>query len=560
MRETNDSLILGRYRVVRRLTQGGMGVVYLGRVEGDAGFAKPVVIKRILQDMEDMEQQTAQFIREAQILSHLQHPGIVGVLDFGRAGDGYAMVLEYVQGYDLARWLKYLQLSSQRMHWEEAVLIAMRVLEALHYAHTFRSSDGAAACVLHRDVSPGNVLIDLEGRVRLLDFGIARMAHGDPGQFKTETGVLKGKVGFLAPEVFALAPATTSSDLYACGVVLYQMLSGVHPFASDDQRQLMFRVLSETPPPLAELCPGIPAALDAAVQQALAKRPEERQASADDFAQALRKTLVRSEGEVLAGLRERVRRDFTGDMPAALRLEPLNEREKSWRQEQRSDRHEPAAFSYRQAALQSQPTVDGGDHTLAHEAPSRVVARPRVLLGAGIGAALMALLGGGALLALLAREPASAPAAARFIVVESPDKAARAAEPAAAAATAEQAVAGVARAPEVTTPRAAEPAPRAKPARESNASSLSRQFARRQSALEACFERHAAELQGRPEISVNFDVATSGRVSSATLSPAAINKTLLGECMLAVARATDFGPQTKPVRFSIPLTARVVSK
>src|SRR5262245_40687256 len=150
-----DQVVLGRYRVVRRLTQGGMGVVYLGRLEGDAGFAKAVVIKRVLQDDgEDIEDQTAQFIREAQILSHLQHPGIVGVLDFGRAGDGYAMVLEYVHGYDLARWLKYLNATDQSMHWEEAVLIGVRVLEALHYAHTFRTGDGAAACVLHRDISP----------------------------------------------------------------------------------------------------------------------------------------------------------------------------------------------------------------------------------------------------------------------------------------------------------------------------------------------------------------------------------------------------------------------
>ena len=112
----SGQLVLGRYRVVRRLTQGGMGVVYLGRVEGDAGFAKAVVIKRILQDIADVEEHTAQFIREAQILSHLQHPGIVGVLDFGRSGDGYSMVLEYVHGYDLGRWLKYLQNCQQRMH------------------------------------------------------------------------------------------------------------------------------------------------------------------------------------------------------------------------------------------------------------------------------------------------------------------------------------------------------------------------------------------------------------------------------------------------------------
>lgn len=573
----HDQVILGRYRVVRRLTQGGMGVVYLGRVEGDAGFAKAVVIKRILQDIEDEEQNTAQFIREAQILSHLQHPGIVGVLDFGRTGGGYSMVLEYVHGYDLARWLKYLNASSQRMHWEEAVLIGIRVLEALHYAHTFRMSDGAAACVLHRDISPGNILLDLEGRVRLLDFGIARMAHGDVGEYKTQTGVLKGKMGFLAPELFGMAPATTSSDLYACGVVLYQMLAGEHPFASADQRQLMYRAVSEDAKHLAKHCPDIPPALDAAVLRALAKQPEDRHASAEEFARSLRKTLIRSEAEVLAALRERLHRDFNGEMPSTLKLEPLQERDRAWREDKSSRRLEVPPLSSSLAPVNSQPTVGPprrrgaqpqsergelteGDLTLTNEARASAVSRKtRLLLGVGIGAALMAVMAG-ALLLLLSREPASAPAAARFIVVESPEKKARAAEPVTATATEPPASAPVELAPAANDAAKPQPARNVKPARETGASALSRHFARRQSALEACFQRYAAELQGRPEISVIFEVATSGRVSSATLSPAAINGTPLGECLLSVARTTDFGPQPKPVSFSIPLLARVVEK
>ncbi|HVZ32049.1 MAG TPA: serine/threonine-protein kinase, partial [Polyangiaceae bacterium] len=177
--------VLGRYRMLRRLAKGGMGVVYLGRLEGAAGFAKPVVIKRILQDAEERSENTARFIREAQILSNLQHPGIVGVLDFGEEAEGHAMILEYVHGYDLGRWLKYLQLSSRRMHWEEAVFILLRVLDALSYAHGLTRSDGSPAQVLHRDISPGNVLIDVDGRVRLLDFGIARMEEDD--QYRTQT-------------------------------------------------------------------------------------------------------------------------------------------------------------------------------------------------------------------------------------------------------------------------------------------------------------------------------------------------------------------------------------
>jgi len=262
---------------------------------------------------------------------------------------------------------------------------------------------------------------------------------------------------------------------------------------------------------------------------------------------------------------------------SALKLEPLSERDKAWREERSSSRLEPAALSGSFAPVNNQPTVGPprrraqhptpskhgevveGDLTLTNEARASTASRkPRLLLGVSIGAGLMAVVAG-ALLLLLAREPASAPAAARFIVVESPERKARAAEPVAAAAE-QPASAPVESAPPAIEAAKPEPVQSAKPVRASGASALTRQFARRQPALEACFERYAAELQGRPEISVNFEVATSGRVSSAALSPAALNGTPLGDCLLSIARATDFGPQAKPVAFAIPLLARVVKQ
>lgn len=554
----SDSIVLGRYRIVRRLTQGGMGVVYLGRVEGAAGFAKAVVIKRILSGVDHLEQNIAQFIREAQILSHLQHPGIVGVLDFGHAHDGYAMVLEYVHGYDLARWLKYLRVTSCRMHWEEAVFITLRVLEALHYAHTFESSDGGAACVLHRDISPGNILLDLEGRVRLLDFGIARMVHGDTDECKTETGVLKGKVGYLAPEIFSLAPATTLSDLYSCGVVLYQMLAGAHPFASEDQRQTMFRAMQEPPSSLIALRDDMPRELEAVVFQALAKDPTQRHPSAEAFCQALRATLSRSEADIFVALRERLRDDFTLKMPAALHLEPLQEREKAWREAQRASPREPAQLrsSMIPASAHDPPSSSAEvEPTVTHEAQAPA-ARMRLLSSAGIGAVVAAALLSALFLAL--RQPPVS-SSDRFIVVGTPAPPREALEP--VRATAPEPAAPPPAGPVANRPGAAsaKPVRRAEPARDASPSALTEPFARRQPALEACFARFASELQGRPEISVTFAVQTSGHVSSATLSPQVMSGTPLGKCLLSVARGTNFGPQARPVRFSIPLIARAVS-
>src|SRR5690606_17594105 len=125
LRVLEGSLVLGRYRVVKPLARGGMGMVYLGRVEGAAGFAKPVVIKRVLSQMDEGEAARAQFIREARILSSLQHPNIVGVLDFAQEGDSYLMILEYVHGYHLGHWLKYVKKTRDHIRWDLAVYVIM---------------------------------------------------------------------------------------------------------------------------------------------------------------------------------------------------------------------------------------------------------------------------------------------------------------------------------------------------------------------------------------------------------------------------------------------------
>ncbi len=575
--------VLGRYRVVKKLAKGGMGVVYLGRVEGAAGFAKPVVIKRILQDSEDPTESTARFIREAQILSNLQHPGIVGVLDFGEEGEGHAMILEYVHGYDLGRWLKYLQLASQRLDWEEAVFILLRVLEALSYAHEFRRSDGTAAQVLHRDISPGNVLLDVDGRVRLLDFGIARMAEHDV--YRTQTGVLKGKVPFLAPELFTSEPPSAASDLYACAVVLYQMLAGSHPFTGENDSKLMWRIITEGPKPLSHYRSDLPPGLEAPILQALSKDPEQRQASAELFAAELRQLLRRSETDIGAALREHVQRDFSGDMPRVLRLDTLGERERAWRvrsslpPEPPARPSEPAPPAPVISALPSrasQPTMTASQKPALHEPPvseratrtslairkargSRSLRRAdwRTLVLAALGIGVVAAGATVAAMSFLQPRPAP-PSASRFIVVESPDKAA-AATPAPAGVAPDTTTATASASTAEPTPSATRPTAQRRP-EPSGAAALTRHFARREGELQRCFERHAAALSGQPELSIDFDVLPGGKVRSAQLQPATLAPTPLGKCLLDVARGTSFGAVGKPLRFSIPIRARSVSR
>jgi serine/threonine protein kinase len=577
--------VLGRYRVVQKLAKGGMGVVYLGRLEGAAGFAKPVVIKRIIQDSDDPSESTARFIREAQILSNLQHPGIVAVLDFGEEGQGHAMVLEYVHGYDLGRWLKYLQLGAQRMDWEEAVFILLRVLDALSYAHNFQRGDGSAAQVLHRDISPGNVLIDLEGRVRLLDFGIARM--GEQDVYRTQTGVLKGKVPFLAPELFSSEPPSAASDIYACGIVLYQMLAGTQPFAGENDSKLMWRIITEGPKPLAHWRDDLPPGLEAPILESLNKDPGHRQPSAERFASELRQILRRRESEIAESLRARIRRDFTGEMPKLLRLEPLSERERAWRTARSSvpaEAHtgvveapgEPtSALGLAAPDKPSQPTLTAGlepappERREASERPSRSSAGARrsrwlrrpalrtpALLALGVGL-VVALCMVGVLRFLQARPPP--PAASRFIVVERPDKAPAAAAPPTAqtarVAVTDPATNALGEAPVGAQPALAVPAHRPEPA---GAQALTRRFAQREGELQGCFERFASALTGQPQLAVNFEVGASGKVQSVTLEPGALAPTPLGACLLGVARGTRFGAVGKALRFSIPIRARSV--
>ncbi|MEO8180075.1 MAG: protein kinase [Deltaproteobacteria bacterium] len=580
----SGQLVLGRYRVVQKLARGGMGVVYLGRLEGAAGFAKPVVIKRIIPDSEDASESRARFIREAQILSHLQHPGIVGVLDFGEEAQGHAMILEYVHGYDLGRWLKYLQLGSQRMDWEEAVFIMLRVLDALGYAHSFRRGDGTDAQVLHRDISPGNVLIDLEGRVRLLDFGIARMAEDDA--YRTQTGVLKGKVPFLAPELFTSDPPSAASDIYACGVVLYQMLAGVHPFVGENDSKLMWRIITEGPKPLSQWRDDLPVGLEAPIFVALNKDPGDRQASAERFAAELRQTLCRRETEIGVALRDHVRRDFSGEMPGVLRLESLSERERAWRSAKSSvppDAPAPVVAAPRGRSEElaapnrpTQPTLTASSQAVSEasssaaertrtsarsasgEPRSRGLRRPdwRTLALLALGVGLVVAISMVGVLRLLSPRPA-APAASRFIIVESPDK--KSAAGAAGAPASDTPVAVVQPGPalaEVTEPPASV-SHRTEPA---GALALTRHFAQREGELQKCFERHASALSGQPRIAVSFEVWASGKVQSATLEPKSLEPTPLGACLLDVARGTSFGAVGKPLRFSIPIRARSVHR
>lgn len=583
-RALSGSVVLGRYRIVRELARGGMGMVYLGRIEGAAGFAKPVVIKRVLSHMDDEEGVRAQFVREARLLSELQHPGIVGVIDFGQERDSYLMVLEYVHGYNLGHWLKYARETRGNLEWDFAVFAMTRILSALHYAHGRTGPDGRLRPIIHRDVSPANVLIDLQGNVRLLDFGIARSSE-EPDEFKTQEGVVKGKLPYIAPEMYQGMEASVSSDIYAAAVSLYQLLSGKNPFSAKDMSTIVTRVLSYEPPPVSSLREDVPADLDLILATAMRKKPGERYASAQEFASALGSLFGRSEAEILADFRDAVVADFCGDLPERLQLPALATLDAAWRESSSDPTHEVALSSSSRPPSSDttsmvrlpddrmsertirELTTPGHGHEpsamrsiATGEVPSRA-STGRIVALSMLGAALMA--GGVAAAVLLWNQqprPPSAPQ--RYLLVE------RQAAPAPAPAIPLASAVGTPSAPTDASGRApnfpaetrATPSGASATRTSTDAERLTLAFAKKQGAVQACFAQSAGQLEGSPEVSVHFKISAAGGVQGATLSPSALGATALGQCVLAVARSTQFPALGKDVAFSIPITARVVQR
>jgi serine/threonine-protein kinase len=325
------SMLLGRFRVVRELARGGMGVVYLARSEGAVGFVKPVVVKLLLPEHTEDDHIVGLFAREARILSQLRHPSLVDVIEFGVQDGTYVLVLEYVRGYHLGLWRRYLALKKRSVSVELFVQLIIDVLEAVHHAHTQLHPDGSSMQIVHRDVSPSNILLDETGRARLVDFGVARM-RGGTHDYRTQVeGSFMGKLQYTAPEVFAGGEASPKSDLYACAVVLHEALYGQNVFHAETQAATLQRVLFHSAPPLEPSVIGATAELDRVLARALAKAPSARHADAEEFALDLRKVLRTSESELRARLAEVLEDDFGAEMAQLLNLESLADRDAAWR-------------------------------------------------------------------------------------------------------------------------------------------------------------------------------------------------------------------------------------
>jgi eukaryotic-like serine/threonine-protein kinase len=562
--ETGQLVLGGRYRIVRLLAEGGMGAIYLARIEGAAGFTKPAVVKQILSDRLGEPRFIEMFAREARILARLRHPNIVSVLDFAEEGGSYLMGLDYVHGHHLGQWRRYVNITQGPFPVSRAVHIAIEVLQALHHAHTVRDLEtGESVAIIHRDVKPSNILIDVGGQVKLVDFGVAR-AESDRSQVEAKIAPLKGTFTYMAPELFEQAPPTPSSDVYACGVVLHEVLAGKNEFRSPKTMVTIGRVLTHELSRLDQTRSDVPPGLTEVIARATSKAPAGRYQSAAEFAAALRELRGVDPHVAADEIRTAAQRDFRDSrFGVLLKTDDLSNRERSLRGAGTDSVRLQITTSRGMATGPDGPATVLGRPSRAMAVPSRRQTRRWVVGGVAIGLVLA-----GAAYAFVAFTPSSRP---QIVVVQG------AVEPAArmdaAAALAPRAAAPASPDAGTPTPTAradasaqretvplVAPAPVKRPPRAapsaSDPAALSRIVERRRGEVRACFASHVAEMQGMPQIAIAFQVDASGKVLSARVQPPAIAGTPLGGCIERIARTMQFGKQAQPLSFHIPITMR----
>jgi serine/threonine-protein kinase len=280
----------GRYCLIERIGRGGMAEVFRAVAEGVEGFRRVFVIKRLRPEKSASVELTRMFVDEARLSAILHHPNIVQVYDFGQINGTYFLAMEYLRGKDLAAVMKALRAVKSAVQPPIAAHIAHQVATGLHYAHTLSRMDGRKLSVVHRDVTPSNIMLQRTGAVKVLDFGIAQ-ATNFARQVETGGGRVKGKLAYLSPEQVRLEELDARSDVFALGVVLWEMLTGQRLFSAENEVLTMRAVLGLAIPAPSSKRPGVPPALDAIVARALERDRDKRYASAGDLAEDLERFL-----------------------------------------------------------------------------------------------------------------------------------------------------------------------------------------------------------------------------------------------------------------------------
>ncbi|HET8761102.1 MAG TPA: serine/threonine-protein kinase, partial [Nitrospiria bacterium] len=274
----------GKYRLLHRVGHGGMAELYLAMQTGLKGFEKVLAIKKILPHLTQDSEFVAMFVNEGKLAALLTHQHIVQIFDLDHVNGVYYIAMEYVMGKDLRTVAVRARERGGQFPIDLALLICSQVASGLDYAHRRKDLDGRELNIVHRDVSPQNILVSYEGEVKLVDFGIAKVAG--IGQ-ETKTGILKGKLAYMSPEQAMGRPIDRRSDVFALGIVLYEVLTGRRLFKGDSDLSTLEAVRTANVEPPTKFDANIPVELEQVVMTALAREAGERYQTSADFQAAL---------------------------------------------------------------------------------------------------------------------------------------------------------------------------------------------------------------------------------------------------------------------------------
>lgn len=300
MNESTDAAprIVGRYEIFDEIASGGMATVFLGRLLGSGGFSRTVAIKRLHPQFAKDPEFVTMFLDEARLAARIRHPNVVPTLDVVAARGELFLVLEYVQGESLSRLVRCLRARGERIPLSIAVRIMADALQGLHAAHEARDERGVPLNIVHRDVTPQNILVGSDGVSRLLDFGVAKAA----GRSRTtQEGQIKGKLAYMAPEQLMSTGVSRQTDLYAAAVVFWEMLTGERLVDGDTDVDVVARLLKRDIRPPSRLAPAVPSVLDELVMKGLSAKVEDRFATAREMCVALGQSGVAEAPSIAVG-------------------------------------------------------------------------------------------------------------------------------------------------------------------------------------------------------------------------------------------------------------------
>jgi eukaryotic-like serine/threonine-protein kinase len=282
--ENKNPELFGPYEVYERIGVGGMATVHRAKKQGIEGFERVVALKRMLSHLADDETFIKSFVREARLASQLQHGNIIHIYDLGRVGRVYYIAMEYVRGRDLRKILKQTAYATGPMPLAMMLMLSQQLCDALDYAHSLVDENGEPLGLVHRDVSPSNILIAADGHLKIIDFGIAKATSSS---LRTLSGRVKGKFAYMAPEAIQGKQLDRRTDIFAVGIVAHEMLTARPLFATKNQFDTIRKITQEEAKPPSYYNPECPPELDEIIMTALAKSPDERWQTAGAMHRAL---------------------------------------------------------------------------------------------------------------------------------------------------------------------------------------------------------------------------------------------------------------------------------